>query len=119
MKRITLTAVILSLFTTLAFADRFETLAGYRDEITLKSGEAALVTFVTDAPTLQYQKKGKRPVQMQLGLTRRNQRHYSNYSYGARIEKNPSADQPLALTGPATVKLVTDGVVSLRVITNK
>ena len=122
MKRITLTAA-LSLLGSFAFADHFATLAGYRDSVVLKAGEAALITYVTDAPTVQYEKKGRRPVQMQLGLTRQTESKH-NYKvvstpYPARVNSNPSADQPLALTGPATVKLMTDGVVSLRVIKNK
>lgn len=120
MNRITLTAVILTLLSSLTFADRYETLADYRDSITLKKGEAALVLFVTDTPTVQYQKRGKRPVQFQLGKTRRAKSHLTfNHAYDARVEKNPSADQPLALAGPATVKLMTDGVVSIRVVKNK
>lgn len=118
MNRITITAAILTLLSSFAFADHFETLAGCRDSITLKKGEAALVLFVTDTPIVQYQKTGKRPVQFQLGKTRRTESH-SRYAYHARVEKNPSSNQPLALSGPATVKLVTDGVVSLRVVKNK
>ena len=122
MKRITLTAVF-SLLSSFAFADHFATLAGARDSITLKEGEAALITFVTDAPTVQYEKKGRRPVQMQLGLTRQTESRYNfnvgSSAYPARVDSNPSANRPLALAGPATVKLMTDGVVSLRVVKNK
>ena len=122
MKRTTLTAAVLTLLSSFAFADHFKTLAGCRDAVTLKAGEAAIVTFVTDTPTVQYQATGKRPVQFQLGLTRSTEASY-NYNYGrsayhARVEQNPSTLQPLALSGPATVKLVTDGMVSLRVVKN-
>jgi hypothetical protein len=118
MNRITITAAILTLLNSFAYADRFETLAGYRDRITLKKDETALVLFVTDTPIVQYQKTGKRPVQFQLGKTRRTESQY-NYASHARVEKTPSSNQPLALAGPATLKLVTDGVVSLRVVKNK
>jgi hypothetical protein len=115
MKRTTLTALILTLLSSLAIADHFETLAGYRDSVTLKKGQAAIVLFVTDTPTVQYQKVGNRAVQFQLGISRRTESHYSS-NYPARAERNPSSSQPLALAGPATVKLMTDGVVSLRIV---
>lgn len=124
MKRITtLTAIALSLLSPLALADRFETLAGARDSIQIPAGQAALVLFVADAPTLQYQKKGKRPVQFQLGLTRPTEAKYNypvgNSAYAARVESNPSSHRPLALAGPATVSLMTDGLVSIQVVDPK
>ena len=123
MKRITLTAAVATLLSPLASADHFETLAGYRDSIDVPAGSAALVLFVTDKPTVQYQKKGKRPVQFQLGLTRTNEVGYNpntrRYPYYPRVERNPSSSQPLALAGPATVSLQTDGLVSLQIIGEK
>jgi len=122
MKRTTtLTAIVFALLSPLALADYFETLAGYRDTITVPAGRAALILFVTDTPTVQYQKKGKRPVQFQLGLTRPSEVHHNHgrSAYAARVERNPSANQPLALAGPATVSLMTDGVVSVQVIDSK
>ena len=115
-RRTTLTAVFFTLLSTFGLADRFETLAGYRDSITLKEGQAALVLFVTDAPTVQYQKCGRRPVQFQLGPTRRSDAYSKRSAYHARVSSNPSANQPLALAGPATVSLMTDGLVSIRVV---
>ena len=115
MKLTTLTALILTLLSSLVFADHFETLAGYRDSVTLKKGQTAIVLFVTDTPTVQYQKVGNRAVQFQLGISRRTESHHSS-NYPARVERNPSSSQPLALAGPATVKLMTDGVVSLRIV---
>ena len=121
MKRITtLTAVFCSLFSSMAFADRFETLAGASDKVTIPAGQAALVLFVADTPTLQYTKRNKRPVQFQLGLTRpseyRHNRNSGRYAYGARVERNPSTLQPMALSGPATLCLKTDGMVSLHIV---
>ncbi|MDE0595225.1 MAG: hypothetical protein OSB65_08265 [Roseibacillus sp.] len=71
MNPITITAALITLLSPFAFADRCETLAGYRDLLILKKREAALALFVTDTPIVQYQKTGKRPVQLQLGKTRR------------------------------------------------
>jgi hypothetical protein len=118
MKRITtLTAVASTLFSPFALADHFETLAGYRDAIEISEGEAALVLFVTDTPTVQYQKTGKRPVQFRLGDTRRSYFNNNYHSaYPPRVDKNPSTSQPLALAGPAKISLMTDGVVSIRVV---
>ena len=122
MKRITtLTAVLLAFSSSLALADHFETLAGARDAISIPEGEAVLILFVADEPTLQYQKQGRRPVQFQLGLTRpteaRHNRNSGLYPYPARVERNPSKSQPLALAGPATISLMTDGLVSIQIVT--
>lgn len=111
----TLTTALLALLSPLAVADRFETLAGPRDTITIAEGEAALVLFVTQTPTVQYHKDGRRPVQFRLGATRRTDSYHS-YSYPAQVERNPSSKQPLALAGPATISLMNNGIVSLRVV---
>lgn len=116
----TLTAVICALLSSTTFADKFETLAGPRDEVKLCAGETAFVLFVTEMPTVQYTKRGKRPVQFQLGLTRRSEASSygvaTGHAYDAQVERNPSTRQPLALAGPAKVKLMTDGLVSLQVV---
>lgn len=118
MKRIaTLTAVLLASLASLASADHFETLAGYGDSVTIPAGKAALVLFVAQTPTVQYDKQGRRPVQFRLGHTRRSERFGGDhYAYRPQVEKNPSAQQPLALAGPATVSLRSPGLVSLRIV---
>ncbi len=113
---ITLITFVFTLPGSLAFADHFETLAGYRDSIEVPAGEAALVLYATDAPTVQYQKKGKRPVQFRMG---QNRRIYSSRYRSTQQQKTPSAGRPLALVGPAKISLMTDGVVSIRIITSE
>ncbi len=113
---ITLITVVFTLPGSLAFADQFETLAGYRDSIEVSTGEVALILFATDAPTVQYVKKGKYPVQFRLGKTCC---AYSYHRHSGRKKNTLSADQPLALVGPSKISLMTDGVVSIRIITSE
>lgn len=116
------TIVIIAIFTLLgapASADQFETLAGYRDFIKVPAGETALVLFATDALVVQYQKQGKRPVQFRLGQLRCNNNYNDFVGYRLRSENRPSTSQPLALVGPAKISLMTDGVVSIRVVSSR
>ena len=113
---ITLITIVFTLPGAFVFADNYETLAGYRDSIEVSAGEVALVLFATDSPTLQYTKKGRYPVQFRLGDT-----DYNN-PYRRRSGRNKntlSAEQPLALVGPSKIALMTDGVVSIRIISVK
>lgn len=117
MKHITIfTVVVSTLLSAVAFADHFETLAGYRDSIDVAADEVALILFVTDSPTLQYERKGKHPVQFRLGKASNDTGNFYTLGFENRDDNSPSAEKPLALVGPAKVSLMTDGVVSIRII---
>ena len=101
-----------------ADADHFATLAGYRDSIRLEKGQAALVTFVADTPVLQYRKVGRPPVQIHLGNFLKKGRSKVE-AHSRRLAGTASAHDSLTLAGPATLQLMTDGLVSLRVLRNE
>lgn len=114
MKRAALTLLSLTLLATSARADKFETLAGFKDSVTIPAGHAAFVLFSTDNPTLQYKKKGRKAVQIRLGVSETASRHRTGYR--RPVSNKPSSKQPLALAGPATISLMTDGVISLKLV---
>ena len=112
-----LTAVICALLSSAAFAEKYETLADPYDKVTLAKGDTAFVLFVTRIPTIQYEKRGRRPVQFRLGLTRAGKTvGRTRYPYDPQIAHNPSGLQPFALAGPATITVMSPGVVSLKII---
>ncbi len=118
MKRITIfTVVVSTLLSAFSYADHFETLAGYRDSIDVAAGEVALILFVTDSPTLQYKRPGKYPVQFRLGKVSNETGNFYTLGFDRQEDNAPSAERPLALVGPAKVSLMTDGVVSIRIVT--
>lgn len=107
---VTLTAALLLTSAFSCRADRWATLAGLDDQMTLAKGETALVVFVPGSQAkLTYQRPGGVPVTFDLDGTNRGS---INGNRG-----QASGGSPMPLAGPATLTLNNTTVVGLKVVT--
>ena len=107
------------LFSIFQHANEFVTLSNFGDSVELKSGETALVVSASQDLTVQYEKTNSPAKKSQFKLAASDQSgNCCNYKVGARAAKRyvPSWTAPFLLSGPCKVKLVTSGVVGMRVL---
>jgi hypothetical protein len=117
---LSLTAVVSALFLAApaVSANEFVTLSNFGDSLELKSGETALVVSASQDLTVQYEKTTSPTRKSQFKLAASVQGNYGSYRVSGRAAKRyvPSWTAPFLLSGPCKVKLVTSGVVGMRVV---
>ena len=117
---LSLTAVVSALFlaASAVSANEFVTLSNFGDSLELKSGETALVVSASQDLRVQYEKTTSPFRKSQFKLAASERGNYGYYKVGAREPKRyaPSWNAPFLLAGPCKVKLVTSGIVGMRVV---
>jgi len=119
---LSLTVVVsaLLLAAPVASANEFVTLSDSSESLELKKGETALVVSASQEVTIQYQKKTwpVRTSQFKLAAIAQNNQYNSKFEVGPTPKKRyvPSWEAPFVLAGPCKIKLVSSGVVGMRVV---
>ena len=122
MKNVTLLIAMASAFLATATASQAEeylTLSNFGDSVELKKGETAFIVTASQDLTIQYEKKNqpKQRSQFKLGVSKQNNKVTRVSSSDKRFL--PTWSSPFPLSGPAKIKLVTSGVVGMRLIEAK
>jgi hypothetical protein len=121
----TLLAVFSCVFSASAFADGWKTLAGGNSSVTLKKGETAFIVSVSQDMIVQYSNESVwplRPVQFHLGTGSCNQGYSSHHSY--RMSQYPQSvvpttKNPFPIAGPCTITVKSNGVATMKVVSEK